>query len=554
MLSTSGIINEAVLYPVTDYPYRTDAACFKAEVADYVKAFTLDKESQKAAYLYLMKQLNAITIISEPETTDQTKVEWLREHGIIITEEEENDPNSLLMISSLYAFMKNDMYYVFTGEHLTIPEGTRLEAALMLYLIGLSGQNKTLINFIQKYFGTSKVLNLDDYIYYTSLFALFTNGYVSVGELTQLSRDEVYRRVAIMTIQQYGIAIDAQTASQEEITLKYLAAMLGNQYKITIDPSSLYKAQKSGIIAYYILQRMAYEDAKATISTSKYSYSQAFSIVLKKTHRFDLENQFYSDIKEYNVYLNNIRDSVYVNPNPISSSGTTLYINGAEVAGGQYQKLTLDGKTKQSFNIVSRYQKDAATKNSYYKINLYQGSSAAPDSNITGIISEFGTVTIVNRTNSSGETIPIISPAVSLIDGAVSMVDGVAKVLTINDKGQLVDENGNVVSNSVYETLPEGYKYVMNDNGTISIMLIDKEESTTSEAEKQDAADKTKLRGIIIAASSFLFLMLVLIIVIVLRGTNKKRKEKSKTNKKPKKEKPEKQKKQKKIKKDKNNK
>ncbi len=532
MLSTSGIINEAVLYPVTDYPYRTDAACFKAEVADYVKAFTLDKESQKAAYLYLMKQLNAITIISEPETTDQTKVEWLREHGIIITEEEENDPNSLLMISSLYAFMKNDMYYVFTGEHLTIPEGTRLEAALMLYLIGLSGQNKTLINFIQKYFGTSKVLNLDDYIYYTSLFALFTNGYVSVGELTQLSRDEVYRRVAIMTIQQYGIAIDAQTASQEEITLKYLAAMLGNQYKITIDPSSLYKAQKSGIIAYYILQRMAYEDAKATISTSKYSYSQAFSIVLKKTHRFDLENQFYSDIKEYNIYLNNIRDSVYVNPNPISSSGTTLYINGAEVAGGQYQKLTLDGKTKQSFNIVSRYQKDAATKNSYYKINLYQGSSAAPDSNITGIISEFGTVTIVNRTNSSGETIPIISPAVSLIDGAVSMVDGVAKVLTINDKGQLVDENGNVVSNSVYETLPEGYKYVMNDNGTISIMLIDKEESTTSEAEKQDAADKTKLRGIIIAASSFLFLMLVLIIVIVLRGTNKKRKEKSKTNKK----------------------
>jgi hypothetical protein len=54
MLTPQGIATEAVLHPVTNYPYITDAEHFKAEVDECTKSYTLDEESQKAAYFYLL--------------------------------------------------------------------------------------------------------------------------------------------------------------------------------------------------------------------------------------------------------------------------------------------------------------------------------------------------------------------------------------------------------------------------------------------------------------------------------------------------------------------
>ena len=73
MLSPEGIATEAVLHPVTDYPYTTDAPHFKAEVEECTKTYTLDEDSQRAAYLYLIKQVGALSLISEPTVSDQTK-------------------------------------------------------------------------------------------------------------------------------------------------------------------------------------------------------------------------------------------------------------------------------------------------------------------------------------------------------------------------------------------------------------------------------------------------------------------------------------------------
>ena len=106
MLSVDGIITEKALHPVTDYPYITDAPCFKEEVEEYAKYYTLDEESQRAAYIYVFQQLGALSIIGDPDATDQSKAEWLREQGVLITPEQEEDPDSIFMISALYALWK----------------------------------------------------------------------------------------------------------------------------------------------------------------------------------------------------------------------------------------------------------------------------------------------------------------------------------------------------------------------------------------------------------------------------------------------------------------
>lgn len=516
MLSSNGLMSEEVLHPVCDYPYTADAPYFKAQVEEYIEIYTLDDDSQRAAYLYLLKQVGALSIIANPETSDKSKADWLREQGIIITEEDEKDPDKVLMISALYALMQNDFYYVITGERLNIPEGTPLEEAVVMYLMALSGDSSTLTQFIFKYFGTASVGNLDDYIYYTSLMSLYTQGYVSPFEIATISRQEVYRRVAIMTINGYGIAIDAENATTEEIRHKYLTAMLGTQYSVTLDPTAFKKALNKDLAPYYILQRMAYEDANVTISQTKYTYEECFKIVLQKTDRFDLENEFYSDIFEYDIYLDNIRSNISVNPNPISKSGVSISINGVDVTSGAYAVVELTGKAKETITIVSRQTTGKDVETSIYKVNVYQGTTAPSDSDLTGIIPTLGDIGSADETNKNSNSSlqgPELSQAIGSLNNAATPL--LNSVLTLNDKGQLVDQYGNIVSDSTYETLPEGYNYILNDDGIVTVVVADKKTTEPTTEEASDALGEQDGKKIVVLVSLICFVILLITIIVI---------------------------------------
>ena len=519
MLSSSGLINEEILHPVSNYPYTSDPSHFKSQVEEYLEIYTLDENSQRAAYIYLLQQVGALGIIAEPDTTDEDKIEWLKSQGIIITKEDEKDPEKMLMASALYALMKNDMYYVYTGKTLTIPEGTPLEEAIVMYLMALSGEGSDLSAFVLKFFGSSSIGSLDDYIYYTSLMALYTQGYVSPIEIPTITRNEVYRRVAIMTIRNAGIAIDAQTATTEEIRHKYLAAMMGTQYSVTIDPAAFKKAINQNIAPYYILQRMAYEDSKVTISATKYSYEECFKIVLQKTHRFDLEDKFYSDIFEYDIYLDNIRSNISVNPNPLNKNGTTISINGVDVTAASYAVVELAGKAKETITIICKNTTNKKTNTSIYKVNVHQGITEAPDSDLTGLIPTLGVTTgnlSNNQTNSNGLQGPALTDALNNLNNAANPM--LNTILSLNDKGQLVDQYGNIVSDSTYETLPSGYDYILNSDGIVSVVLTDKKttEPTTEDSAKVLSEEKTTKIVIIVSLCCLIGLIIAIIIVAVI--------------------------------------
>ena len=516
MLSSSGLINEEILHPVTSYPYTSDPAHFKSQVEEYIEIYTLDEDSQRAAYLYLLQQVGALGIIADPETGEDEKLEWLRNQGIIITKEDEKDPEKMLMATALYALMKNDIYYVYTGKTLNVPEGTPLEEAIVMYLMALSGDGSELSGFVLKFFGSASIGNLDDYIYYTSLMALYTQGYISPIEIPTTSRNEVYRRVAIMTIRTAGIAIDSETATTEEIQHKYLAAMLGTQYSVTIDPDAFKKALNKGTAPYYILQRMAYEDSKVTISATKYSYEECFKLVLQKTHRFDLEDEFYSDIYEYDIYLDNIRKNISVNTNPINKTGTTVSINGVDVTTGSYAVVELAGKAKETITIICQNTQNKKTNRTVYKVNVHQGVTEAPDSDLTGLIPTLigsGNNTSSSQSNSNA----LQTPGVSDVLGGVNNVANpmLNTILSLNDKGQLVDQYGNIVSDSTYETLPMGYEYILNSDGIVSVVPVGKEATEPTTEEAGDKISKEKATKIVIIVSVCCLVGLAIAIIVV---------------------------------------
>ena len=522
MLSVDGIVTEKALYPVSKYPYITDAPSFKEEIDEYVEIYTLDEESQKAAYIYVFQQLGALSIIADPEATDQTKAEWLREQGIIITEEDEKDPNSILMISALYALWKNDFFYVIEGDRITIPPGTKLEAALMMYLVALGDDDRSLLAFVNKYFNVSEIISLEDYVYYTALFALYTNGYVSSREIVTLPRNEVFRRLAIMSISNAGISVDVNTATDEEIQIKYLAAMLGVQYNVTLDPDSTFKAKRNNTVHYYMIQRMAYEDKKLTISSSKYTYEQAFDIVLEKTNRFDLDKEFYSDIYEYDLHLDHFRELIYINPTPIDNGNLTVKINDKKVNLSQYAKVALNSDPTQIILIDVQYNGPTKETTSY-RLNVYQGTSPADDKEVTGIVSNIGTDIIPNLNNT-------VTPSYDYLDPTISMQNVMntqpAQILHINEQGQLVDSQGNVISDSVKESLPAGFGYILGPDGIVTIGKLD-EVTTTLDSSEQPKINKEQIKTIVIYFSTFLVVAAMIGGYTYYRITIKKRRTKS---------------------------
>ena len=527
MLSPGGIMNEALLKPVTSYPYTTDAPHFKAQVEECVKNYTLDEESQRAAYLYLLNQIGALTLVSEPTVSDQTKADWLRQQGIVVTPEDEADAERVLMISALYAMMRNDLYYVYKGEHLDIPKGTPMEEALVMYIAALSGNKNSLTAFMLKFFGADSLGSLEDYIYYTSLMSLYVNGYASVSEIPTLDRPEVFRRVAIMTIRGYGLSIDSENATQEELTQKYLTAMLGTQYRVKLDPQSLVKASKEQTIPYYILQRMAQQDSNVTISHKKYSYQECFNIVLKKTTRFNLEQEFFSDIDEYDIFLESKRENISINPTPIqATSGVT--INGKSVTPGKYALVNLTDSAKQIITIVCTYTVNDLKRSSAYRLNIHQGTKEPEDSNITGIIPTLGTTILqqdgTTQVVTGTPSLPAISPLVSNFNnGAMNIV---GNILSVNDKGQLVDQNGNIISQGNYEQLPDGYKYVVGDDGIIQVVLIDATTLPQYSAENTDKLSDDVVKRLVIVISLSLCILLIVALIIILVASKKRNKNK----------------------------
>ena len=139
-----------------------------------------------------------------------------------------------------------------------------------------------------------------------------------------------------------------------------------------------------------------------------------------------------------------------------------------------------------------------------------------------------------------------VSPSYDYLNPTLTMQNVMntppAQVLHINEQGQLVDSQGNIISDSVKETLPEGYGYILNANGVVTIGKLN-EVTTTLEATEQPKIDKEQIKTIVIYFSAFLVLSAAIggyayyRTIVKRRRTKSVKKENTKQNKKEKKKK-----------------
>ena len=115
---------------------------------------------------------------------------------------------------------------------------------------------------------------------------------------------------------------------------------------------------------------------------------------------------------------------------------------------------------------------------------------------------------------------PDLNNALNNLNNAASPV--VNSVLTLNEKGQLVDQYGNIVSDSTYETLPSGYEYVLNDDGVVSVVLTNKKGTESTTADGSDTFGKEDIPKIVAIVSAVCIILLLIGIGTVLFVSKKK--------------------------------
>lgn len=366
----SDMVTNVTLVAQPDYPYIETPESFKSDVQDACKLYELNEGSARAAYIYLFEILNKNSAVLEDDTSDAEIKQYLIDLGIVYPDNA--DADTLVMARALYVIFKSGSLdsYLHGG---VIPAGTALETAIVSYMSVITGID---MNAVKEWTTVSDHLSLDEYILALSKYTLWSAGY-DVSK--DMSDDEVYRLVALMTIRKQGITAP-DNISFDEIKIRYLAAMLGTKYNVSCNSDDLAEAIEQDCVAFYLLQLMG-QDAQLSLRADSISYENAFSSVAEHTDRFDMEvGEFYADVYNYTATLKYKRNSIWLYPisyvcnNENNAKMIKITANGENIEDGNFNEIKLNPNLEsQIITIKCDYDFNAEKFTATYYLKVVQG-------------------------------------------------------------------------------------------------------------------------------------------------------------------------------------
>ena len=372
MTTIEGLSSSSTLEPVTDYKYDHTADSFREEIGYYQKLYTLDASLNNSSYLYLMDLAKQFAgAAADDSVSDEYVKTSLIKKGVVWPAGDETE--NLIAARALYAFLTANPQY-------SVTPGTGLYDAFTTYLSQMLGVDTAAMLV---YDADATLSSIEEYILAASKYTLYRKGY-NVTSAT--SADETYRLMAVMSVRERGITIDAENATQDEIKNKYLCAMMSKVYDIEPDVGSFAQAVASNSLPSYILRCIGKTSGLAVKPDA--SYNSAFETVRDNSDRFDLENQFYADITEYNVRLKNLRSKIWISLMPFVSNAQdnalSLKINGSPVESTYYNSVSLNkNKASEKVTIDVSGIADGVRFARTYILNIIQGATEAASAGTT---------------------------------------------------------------------------------------------------------------------------------------------------------------------------
>ncbi|MBE6811956.1 MAG: hypothetical protein E7523_03635 [Ruminococcaceae bacterium] len=385
----SDMVTSVTLVAQPEYPYTETPESFKDDVKDACALYELDEGSARAAYIYLFEVLNNNSSILEDDASDTEIKQYLIDLGIVYPDN--TDADTLVMARALYVILKSGSLDLYLQND-KIPTGTALEAAIVSYMSVITGIDMLAI---REWTTVSDNLSLDEYILAMSKYSLWSAGYDVTMDMTE---EEVYRLIALMTIRKQGITAP-DNISFEEIKIRYLAAMLGTRYGVSCNADDLAEAVNQDCVAFYLLQLMG-QDAQLSLRMDSIFYEDAFARVAEYTDRFDMEiGEFYADVCNYTATLKYKRSSIWLYPtsyvcnNENNADMITITANGNVIEDGNFNEIKLNPELEsQVITIKCVYDYNTEKFTATYNLKVVQGliysdSVLVEDPDISDILS-----------------------------------------------------------------------------------------------------------------------------------------------------------------------
>lgn len=405
MTSVEGMAQRVELVPAPEYPYDETPDSFEKDVKYFTSLYNLEVGSQHAGYIYFFEVLNAQSELLAADFSDADIKEYLE--GVGVSYPANADSDEKVMARALFlAFSTGSLGSDFYQSNQT------LEELAAKYLANLTGMNT---DALKDWMPEGSILSFDEYLLAVSKLTLWSNGYdVSVDT----PADEVYRLIAVMTVKAQGISISSDLPFSE-LNLKYIAALLGKKYSVSIDSTKLGAAIAKDSVPFYILQLMGRRNG-ISIREDNATYEEAFYLVADNTDIFDVaSDDFYADIYLYDAYLTNKCDSLWIYPTAYSTNNSTyipvVTVNGLPVKNNYYNEIQiLPDEDVQSLSVKVFVSGGGRKSECTYVVRVHQGegrpeenvpstesgteehSYVSSDSLVAGVLSSMGVNSVIS--------------------------------------------------------------------------------------------------------------------------------------------------------------
>ena len=373
---SSSSVTAARLVPKDAYPYRLTFDEFVTEVNNYSVLNLINEKTVSSAYNDVITVMYYMVTALGMTGDSASMKKYIRSKGITIPPLETAEDE--IKIAVVYAALKYDAVYTLYNKKVTFPQGISLDGAICVILAALTG------TFLPSGVDTLSGFAVNSVKTYISQFD-------SLPVSNNPGNDEIFHWAKVITASanDYTVPVEAYVTltgeEKEYVDYAYFASILGKVYDVKLDPVKLAdadKSEESNSVQTLILQTMLDE------SGVDYSIDDSCEALFKaacENGRFPLDEEFYSDIFSYDLYVASDCQKVWFTPFALASqvggndAYLTIYLGEKEMSPDQTVAYVLDAsKDKEVINLKVVYaEPDSTPETVLYKFSVVRKAAAA---------------------------------------------------------------------------------------------------------------------------------------------------------------------------------
>ncbi len=375
--SSTDFIKNEMIPDISDY--QKDEKSFRLEVEGIKKLINIDFSTIYSVYVDILNKafgiVDSIVVdIEYGEMKNYLETEWK------IVYSQAQKPTDAMYTTLMYACLKYDLMYPTIGIHFTVPENTTLDRAVVLAITTILDDKEV----------GEDIDSLEKYANLNIKRTLVQSGYLESTD-KEIGDEELLLLYKIMVAENEGYMIEnknVDTYTPEEkayVHSSYAAAVIKMHFEIAPDPIQVEKALNSNepdAIEILILTELI-KSKEGTIDGT-----ENVPELLKKASSlgcFKLDNEFYSDIYKYDVYLIYNCNEIWMTPFTYAAElgndhleYVTITINGEKAENSRSSRVKIENGT--SDIIVELKYDDGETKDTAkYLFRIHNGNIKLPN-------------------------------------------------------------------------------------------------------------------------------------------------------------------------------